>query len=354
MKKIFTWYILFSKRQLKRVSMIFILAFMFIMTIALRLMSTDITAGAKVGFYVSESSQDYEKMSEIIDSLLCHDGIIKFVEYNSRQVLENDVISGTLQGGYVFADDFYEKFTECNNNKLVELIESPDNSISILSNIVVLAVVMESAAGDVLIEDTISRDFFDGVPESDFIKLQEEYEKYASNGSTFSFDYDTLYEDYKGSTKSIDIFNYLITPVRGIVAIFIFITALTGGVSWFNDKNSFTYANIPLNKRHALKLLVISVPVVMASAAGYLSLVIAGISDNPLHELYVVFVYSILCITFTCILTAVTRESLFCALIPVFILGSVICCPIFFNLANLIPAMKVLQKLFMPSYYFML
>lgn len=354
MKKIFTWYILFSKRQLKRVSMIFILAFMFIMTIALRLMSTDITAGAKVGFYVSESSQDYEKMSEIIDSLLCHDGIIKFVEYNSRQVLENDVISGTLQGGYVFADDFYEKFTECNNNKLVELIESPDNSISILSNIVVLAVVMESAAGDVLIEDTISRDFFDGVPESDFIKLQEEYEKYASNGSTFSFDYDTLYEDYKGSTKSIDIFNYLITPVRGIVAIFIFITALTGGVSWFNDKNSFTYANIPLNKRHALKLLVISVPVVMASAAGYLSLVIAGISDNPLHELYVVFVYSILCIAFTCILTAVTRESLFCALIPVFILGSVICCPIFFNLANLIPAMKILQKLFMPSYFFML
>lgn len=354
MKKIFTWYILFSKRQLKRASMIFILAFMLIMTIALKLMSTDITAGAKVGFYISKSSQDYEKMSRIIDGLLCHDGMIKFIEYDSRQTLEDDVVSGTIQGGYVFADDFYERFVECNNRKLVELIESPDNSISILSNIVVLAVVMESAAGDVLIEDTISQDFFDDVPESDLIKLQDEYAKYASNGSTFSFDYDTLYEDYKGSSKSFDISGYLVTPVRGIVAIFIFITALTGGVSWFNDKNSFTYANIPLNKRHALKLLVISVPVVMASVAGYLSLVIAGVSDNPLHELYVVFVYSILCIVFTCILTAVTRESLFCALIPVFILGSIICCPIFFNLANLIPAMKILQKLFMPSYFFML
>lgn len=354
MKKILTWYLLFSKRQLKRASMIFILAFMLIMTIALKFMSTDITAGATVGFYIDKTSPDYNKMSEIIDGLLCHDGMIKFASYDSRQSLENDVTSGTIQGGYVFSDDFYEKFVECDNRKLVELIESPDNSISILSNMIVLAVVMENAAGDVLIEDTISQDFFDGIPESDFMKLQEEYRKYASNGSTFSFDYDTLYEDYKGSSKSMDISSYLVTPVRGIVAIFIFITALTGGVSWFNDKNSFTYANIPLNRRHTLKLLVISVPVVMTSIAGYLSLVITGICDNPLNELYVVTVYGILCIVFTCILTMITTESLFSALIPVFILGSVICCPIFFNLANLIPAMKILQKLFMPSYFFML
>ena len=354
MKRMFTWFFIFLKRSIKRASLIFTLSFLLVMTVALRLMSTDITAGVKVGFYINKNTDNYDKMVEIINSLLNHDGIIEFVSYDSREHLESDVTSSSIQGGYIFSDDFYDRFTECNNRKVVELIEAPENSVSSLSNVVLLATVMENIAGDVLVEDASSQDFFVDVSEKDYELLLVEYKKYASNGTTFSFDYSTLYEDYKGSSKSINISSFLVTPVRGIVAIFIFIIALTGGVSWFNDKNSFIYANIPLNKRYALKLLVISTPVIIAMTAGYLSLVIAGICDNPIYELYVVVVYSVICISFTYILTTITTESLFCALIPVFILGSIICCPIFFNLANLIPAMKILQKLFIPTYYFMI
>lgn len=354
MKKIFTWCKLFIKRQLKRPSMIFVLIFMLLMSLALRVMSMDITAGAKVGFYINPSSTDYDSMLPLIESLESHTGIIEFVPYDSRQLMEEDVQAGTLQCAYVFSDDFYASLTEGNNRKLVELIEAPENLISLLSNVVILATVMENMSCDILVEDTISQNFFENITEEELDYLRESYDKYASNGSTFSFDYNSLYDQYRGSSQTINISDYLVTPVKGLVAIFVFIASLTGGISWFNDSNSFTFANIPLNRRPILKLLVIATPSVMAAAAGYVSLIIAGIYDNPLHELYVMTAYCILCIVFSYLLTAVVNEHIFSALIPVFILGSIICCPIFFNLASFIPAMKILQKLFMPSYFFLL
>lgn len=347
MKKILVWCGLFVKRQLKRPSMIFILLFMVIMSAALRLMSMDITAGMQVGFYINEDS-------DIINSLTSHDGMIKFISYDSRDALEADVKSGSLQCGYVFSDDFYDSIISGQYKKVIELIEPPENVTSLLSNVIMLATVMENMASHMLVTDAISQDFFANISDSEFDKLKETYDLYASNGSTFSFDYNALYEDYTGSSKTINIFSYLITPVKGIVAIFVFVTSLTGGASWFKDNDSFSYANIPLNKRPALKLLVIAIPTIMAATAGYISLIVAGIAENPLHELYVMVVYSLLCIVFSYVLTAIVRENLFLALIPVFILGSVVCSPIFFNLANLIPAMKILQNLFMPSIYFML
>lgn len=354
MKKTFTWCKIFIKRQLKRPSMIFVLIIMLLMSMALRYMSTDITVGAKVGFYINETSEHYAEMTSLADSLTSHNGIIKFLSYDSVYELENDVRSGTLECAYIFSDDFYKSITDGSNRKVIELIESPENAISILSNVVILATVMENMAEHMLIKDVDSRNFFAGITEADLESLRDTYKLYASNGSTFSFDYNALYDEYTGSSKTININDYLVTPVKGIVAIFVFIIALTGGISWYKDKAGATYANIPLTKLPAMKLLVITIPVCMAAIAGYISLLMAGICDNPLRELYVMAVYSMICIAFTYILTTIINENFFSALIPVFILGSVICCPIFFNLANIIPAMKVLQNIFLPTLYFML
>ena len=354
MKKISFWCFTFSKRQLKRGSTLFILSFLILMGIILRIVSTEFTVQIDVGFFMEDISNNNDSIAGIADGLTDHDGLIHFVQYSSKEQLQKDVQAGHIQCGYAFVSDFYESLSEGNSRKLVTLIEAPDNSISILSNIVLFSIVMENMASDILIEDTISQDFFENVPAADIEALRTAYKEFTSNGSTFAFDYDTLYEDYKGSSKSMDVFSFLITPVRGIVAIFIFITALAGGISWFNDREEATLANIPLNKQPFIKLMIISIPTILTAIAGYICLIVSGVCNNPLHELYVIGIYMILCIIFTYILTAIIGKNIFSALIPVFILGSVICCPIFINLANLIPAMKILQKLFLPTYYFIL
>lgn len=356
MKKIFTWYFIFTKRQLKRISTIFILSAMLLLTIGLKIMSTDITASMDIGFYINESDTD-TIMSDIENGLETHEGLLNFLSYTSKEQLEADVSSGKLQCGYIFSDDFSEKIVKNNTRNLVTLIETPDNIISLLGNLVIMATVIENTACDMLIEDILDQDFFVNVPEQDLSELRDTYNKFATNGSTFAFDYDTMYEDYKGSSDKIDIAPFLATPVRGIIAIFVFISALTGGVAWFNDEDGAIYANIPLRKRHGIRLLTIAIPTILAGVMGYISIVTALKSDtgfSPIKELYTMVIYSILCFVFSFVLSYAAKKNVYCALIPVFILGSVVCCPIIFNLGNLIPSLKFLQHLFLPTYYLLL
>lgn len=352
MKKIITWCLIFTKRQLKRVSTIFILVTMLLMTIGLRVISTDITASLDVGFYIACESDD-TIMTGIRSGLTAHEGLLHFVSYTSKAELENDVASGALQCGYIFADDFSEKITDNNTNNMIELIETPDNIVSLLGNVVILATVMEYSACDMLIEDILEQNFFANVSRDDIELLRDTYNTYATNGSTFAFDYNTMYEDYKGSSDKINIAPYLVTPVKGIIAIFIFVAALTGGVTWFSDcLDNSIYANIPLRKRHLLRLMTIAIPTVLVSLMGYISILTVGIGSHPVYELYAISLYCILCILFCFALSYIVRKNIYHALIPVFILGSVICCPIFFNLGNLIPSLKILQNIFLPTYYF--
>ena len=353
MKKAFTWCYIFGKRQFKRASTLVILTAMLLLTIALSVMSKNMTASVDVGFFIPAHERD-TVMSNIENGLKTHEGILSFISYSSENALREDVAAGTVQCGYIFDETFSEGVVANNVKNMVELVTPPENTISILSNVVVLATVMEHSACEMLVEDILAQDFFVNVPDEDLAALRDAYNTFATNGSTFSFDYDTMYEDYKGSSDSIDIAPYLVTPVKGVIAIFIFISALTGGVGWFNDCDSSIYANIPLKKRHLLRLMTIAIPAFFACLMGYVSILTVGIGTDAAYELFAIFVYSILCILFSYILSYIAKKNVYCSLIPVFILGSVVCCPIFFNLGNLITSLKVLQNIFLPTYYFML
>ena len=114
MKKILTWYFIFTKRQLKRISTIFILVSMLLLTIGLKVMSTEITASIDVGFYMDNEDSI---MTDIKNSLESHEGLLKFINYSSKEQLELAVSSGTLQCGYIFDDDFSEKILQNNTKK---------------------------------------------------------------------------------------------------------------------------------------------------------------------------------------------------------------------------------------------
>lgn len=353
MKRAFIWCYIFGKRQLKRASTLVILIAMLLLTIALSAMSKTMTASVDIGFYIPDN-EGSTVMTNIKNGLISHEGIINFISYSSAETLADDVMSGTVQCGYIFDEAFSDNIAKNNVKKMVELVEPPENTISLLSNVVILATVMEHSAIEMLVEDILAQDFFVNVSDEALESLREDYNTFSTNGSTFAFDYDTLYEDYKGSSDSIDIAPYLVTPVKGIIAIFIFVSALTGGVGWFNDSDSSIYANIPLKKCHLIRLLTIAIPTFFTSLMGYISILTVGIYTNAAYELFAIFVYGALCVLFSCIFSYITKKNVYCSLIPVFILGSVVCCPIFFNLGNLIPSLKLLQNIFLPTYYFML
>lgn len=338
MKKIFTWLLLMTKRQLKHISTIIILVGMLIAVISISFLPTTIQPAIHVGYYIDKNNPHYLELSDSLDT---HDGCLIFTVYDDIEELEALVISGTLQAGYVFNEDLAK----------VSTFRTADNASAILSDVVILAMIMEQTADDMLVKDILRQSFFADMTDEDVKRIYDIYETYATNGSTFAFDYRALYDAYEGSTRNMDISSYITTPVRGIIATFIFIATLAAGANSYIDEASHIYANIPLRRRPALRLLNLSIPAILSGIIGFIGILLVGISNNIFYEVYALLAYTGLCIAFCFLLTFILNKYIYLSLIPVFILGSIVCCPIFFNLGNIIPAMKIIQQMFLPTYY---
>ena len=103
MKKSITWCLILGKRQLKRPSLIAVLMCMVILAISMRIMSKDITASISVGFVTKDDT--------LKENLLAHEGLISFEEYSTKDDLLNAVSSSSIQCGYIFNDDFTDRFS---------------------------------------------------------------------------------------------------------------------------------------------------------------------------------------------------------------------------------------------------
>ena len=170
MKKSITWCLILTKRQLKRPSLIAVLLCMVILSISMRVISKDVSASISVGFVTKDSS--------VKKSLLAHEGLLKFKEYNSDEALTKAVSAGSIQCGYLIQDDFTECIKEGENKDLIELVTSPDNIVSTLSNLVITATIIENTACELLIDDILNQSFFKNLGDEDVKQIQEYYNEF--------------------------------------------------------------------------------------------------------------------------------------------------------------------------------
>lgn len=178
--------------------------------------------------------------------------------------------------------------------------------------------------------------------------LMELYEKYRSNGSTFTFDYQTLQGGTALQTGAMKV----VFPVRGLTAVFLFIMGLSAAVMAGEDAERGLYAAVRSRERWLLQTAEIAAFVFLASISAYAALLASGNGAEPLLEagkllFYLVFVtiYAFGCL-------AVCRKPGFlAALIPVFILASLLLCPIFFDASLFLPGAAGVRKLLPPWWY---
>ncbi|MFR4581240.1 MAG: hypothetical protein ACLT76_17910 [Clostridium fessum] len=121
--------------------------------------------------------------------------------------------------------------------------------------------------------------------------LLELYEKYRSNGSTFTFDYQTLQGGTALQTGAMKV----VFPVRGLTAVFPFIMGLAAAVMAGEDAERGLYAAVRSRERWLLQTAEIAAFVFLASISAYAALLASGNGAEPLLEagkllFYLVFV----------------------------------------------------------------
>lgn len=325
------------KRYFKKISFWIILLILPILTILLSKSANSESETLNAVVYI----EDFD--SEIIDSFNNYQGAIHFKICDSEKEVLTLVTTKAAECGYIIPKDFYENILDGNKKEIVTVYTSPSTTLSAMINETVYSLlfpkISSEAVKQYLYKYSSQQEYIEqNISEQEYEEL---YSKYLTNGSTFHFESTNVPDNYQNQVK-----NVIISPLRGLLSIFVLLSALVGAIDYYQNINNLVFQNTMMRTSCIL------IPTFFSGAVAALCLVISPIGDNIIKELLAMTLYMLFCSLFVWILTLIIKKAqTYYAFLPIFILGNLIISPVFFDLARFIPAMKVTEYLFLPTYY---
>lgn len=142
--------------------------------------------------------------------------------------------------------------------------------------------------------------------------------------------------------------NYLLTPVRGLLAVVLVLCGLATAMYGIRDEQLGTFALVPEGKRGLVEFAGQMVSGIHGSAAVLIALAAAGLTASVGREAAVLLMYTLCVAVFSMTVRSLfgTLRSLGTAL-PLLIAVMLAVCPVFLDLGKL----RAAQYLFPPTYY---
>lgn len=351
MQKILLCNRLFIKRGFKKISFIFILITLPILCYFLSSTIKNEKTSIKVGIY---SECNDELADKIIDNLINEYESVSFIECSSVAQLKAKVTSGSFECGYVLPEDFTEKLAYNDLNNIVELYTSPGTFLSSLSNEYIFSEIFKEYVINELAEYISAQDIFTITDATHLNQiLRTMYEEYLESGETFSFRYINADNQIIDNTELLS--SYFLLSIKGIIALVIMFVAFIGTFNLYKDARSGVFRSFGGLTSLLCKMSEIFSLTFIACISGLLSIVLSGQSDGIITEVLRLLLYASVCTIYCFIMHKIVPSNYaFAALIPVFVLGSILFCPIFFDITEMIPTGKYVAWLFLPRYFFIL
>lgn len=381
MKRFFLWLGLLFKRQLKSAAMICFLAGIVIFGIVCAKFSAFRQAGEnKAGLVVQGGD---ETASKTADRLINGQYSVSFQEYENTEALLAAIESKEASYGYVFDENFTDRLDAGNYKGCIKLYQGGSGLMSYMTNEIVFAEMFRVYSLN-MAENYIMRDeMFSRVRSEAVEQVRLRYERYGEGNDTFHIDFETL----EGSVNAVpdnmsDSDNVsgslngqeeaekggldggseggasyeagiqgTVFPLRGVLAVLVFLAGLYGGVWWLQDRDNGMFLVLPKGMKNAGRFLYAFVPTVLFAAAAEFTMAITQTAVYP-FEIVKMLLYVTAVVVFAGILTIIVpNEKIMVSSIPVFAAASLLFCPVFVNLTQAVPFIGYFARLLLPYYY---
>lgn len=362
MKKVMIWFLLSCKRYLKKPSFLVILILFPAAMLAAGSRQGAEDEGIRIAISVQDG-QDNELGVRLAENLVNRalgeeTGMFRFYECRDEQQVKDEVASRRAECGYVIYGQLQEKLESGAYKRSIGVYSAPSTVAASLSTETVFAALMEMYDRELLMDFAANGELFGPIGEpgsAGRIKAAEQsgrlYDKWLGNGSTFRFEYSFMgQEDMSGDASGGP--RELVFPVRGLAAVYVFITGLYGAVvlCWDEEKGLF----LPLSHgcRIPCRLAAMAAPVAMAAISGLLALWAAGGLGAPSEEIGSMAAYCLAVTFISWLLKLVCRKpQVICCTIPFFVIGSLLFCPVFIDAGRYLSIFDQVGKMFPPWYY---
>lgn len=342
MKKILTWYYMFTKRLLRHYSFVVILLMIpVLLPIADSVMSKDSSV-----FKVALSSQDESESAKKAIKRLCEsDSIISYEVYDTEKEAEAAVRMQKADAAWVFVEDLDAKIELYASGKGVE----PLVKIFEFGTDIRASLAREKLFGSIFPD--ISYSLYSGFVRNDVLKGKEVSEEEiksvyeGDNGFADIVKVEELNAETVKETKT----NHLTGPLRGLFSIIVVLCGLSAAMLFLSDKKEGKYDYIPGKRRIIPAFGLCFAATVLCSLAVYVALLVSGTYTGFVRESISMLMF-IICVTGFCLLMTVifNSPSRLGATLPFFIILMIALSPIFFNV-------KMLKcvSLLLPTYYYL-
>lgn len=356
MKRMIMWFRMLLKRQLKKVSLYVILLCMVACTLFIRHVAVNFSVSINIGVMcepLEEEDPTYDQLitRRIMERMVGHHGLVKFVEYTDEEELKNDVRASEVYVGYILLDDFWEKAKDEKLYDGVKVVSTPDSFISKIANELFFSYVMQEYTYNVLYYNTLDSGYFDDEdPEQIAADLRKYYEENSTNGSTFAAEFSGVKDT--GNTVALDVFDYISPIVEGLIGVMIFLAGLCGTLILYQDKENGTFSRFSRVQTLGFNAVEILIPTFITGMTGMICLVATGRYAGSIGEWLHMLGYIVLVVVYCMILKLLIRRKVaFLAAIPIFMMASLLFCHIFMNLGNIVPQFDYISMILPPTYF---
>jgi len=322
MKKTLVRFRLLVKRLFKRPSFLFMLLMVPLFVVLLKSQENENGPSLMtVGIYL-EDNADFDA-NYFVENTLRPDSAITFVQYNDKDVMIEDLKRSVIYEAVVVPCDFGDAVDNYINFREV------DNPIDIY--------IRESGVSHNLVRETIQSKFFPILA----YRLTEDYAKRNLNVTFTDEELEKLYSEnipeadlfvmaYADGTIADEEYDIVLMPLRGILAVWLVICSLAAAMYYVYDERNglFTWWN---SKSAVLRSLLYHFSVMIPSIIAFLlGLCFSSLMVNPIREIGVALLYSLLLVALANIIRIVLNSiKRIGVIIPLVILLSVALAPVF-------------------------
>ena len=352
MNKIILWFFLLVKRQLKNIVLLIFLIGLPLCAFIISHIPKALESGApRIGIVLL----DLDSTSvDTANSLISDSSVLEFYTCDSSEELYRSIENGDTDCGYIFSKDLTNQLDNKSYKGCITLIKNSSEFISSLSNEILFSALFRVYGKNIATNYINESTLFSSIKSSAIKMTNEKYDYYVNGAATFHIDYNTLSDN--GDTNSLSTIKVEKSsfPLRGILAILIFVAGLFGCVQWLKDSENGVFAPMSYSFQRISRILYIVIPTLLFAISSLLTIYLANVQVSLWVELKSMILYILLIIVFCSLLSYIIRKSsLMISLIPIFIIGSLVLCPVFINIATFLPVANILNKLFLPYYYLM-
>lgn len=345
--KVFTWYILLNKRLLKRYSFILMLVLLPLLLFGLKSVSKEESGILHIALVLEENSYIN---NEIKKELTDKESIILIKEERNKDEALSMLKSGKFDAVWILPKNIEEKINKylSKGDYLIEVYEKENSTILNLAreklykavNPFISYQVYEKYMHKLLSYNELN----DGEKKAIDTDLKKYYNKQDIDKNLLKF----VYIDGDEYVEKQDKKTYLLSPVRGLVAMWLVLCAMAVNIYFLQDEKSGLFVWIDRKSRWLFSLAYQFAIMFNLALFSALILWLMKMGEGGLRQLLAMGLLLVSAIAFTSLLRLVFRNmNILISLIPIMLLYLLISAPIFIDIGY-----KGIQGL-SPIYYYL-